>query len=53
MSRNKNPMQTADSLRKTAAGKDWGQDERVTEDDVVGAHHQLIGHDLGQTSGDG
>ena len=28
------------------AGKDWGQDERgVTEDEMVGWHHQLNGHE--------
>ena len=36
------------------AGKDWRQEEkRVTEDEMVGLHHQFIGHELGQTLGDG
>ena len=36
------------------AGKDWRQKEkRVTEDEMVGWHHRLNGHELGQTPGDG
>ena len=32
------------------AGKDWGQEEKgVTEDDVVGWHHWLHGHEFEQT----
>ena len=32
------------------AGKDWGQEEKgETEDEMVGMHHWLSGHDLGQT----
>ena len=28
------------------AGRDWGQDEKgTTEDEMVGRHHQLIGHE--------
>ena len=35
------------------AGKDWGQEEkRVTEDEMVGWHHQLNGQEFGQTLGD-
>ena len=35
-------------------GKDWGQEEKwVTEDEVVGWHHQLNGHEFEQTPGDG
>ena len=35
------------------AGKDWGQEEkRVTEDEVVGWHHWLNGHEFEQTLGD-
>ena len=27
------------------AGRDWGQEEKaVTEDEIVGWHHQLDGH---------
>ena len=34
-------------------GKDWGQEEkRVTEDKMVGWHHQLNGHESEQTLGD-
>ena len=30
------------------AGKDWGQEEKgTTEDDMVGWHHRLKGHDFG------
>ena len=36
------------------AGKDWGQKEkRASEDEMAGWHHQLNGHELGQTLGDG
>ena len=36
------------------AGKDWGQEEkRTTEDEVVGWHHWLNGHEFGWTSGVG
>ena len=35
------------------AGKDWGQEEKgMTEDEMVGSHHQLNGHEFEQTSGD-
>ena len=35
------------------AGKDWGQEEKgTTEDEMVGWHYQLNGHELGQTQGD-
>ena len=34
------------------AGKDWRQEEkRMTKDEMVGWHHRLNGHELGQTSG--
>ena len=33
-------MQTANSLEKTDAGKDWGQEEKeMTEDEMAGCHH--------------
>ena len=36
------------------AVKDWGQEEKeVTEDEMVGWHHWLSGHDLAQSPGDG
>ena len=38
-------MQRANSLEKTDAGKDWGQEEKgAIEDEKVGWHHQLSGH---------
>ena len=34
-------------------GKDWGLDEKgMTEDEIVGWHNQLNGHDFGWTRGD-
>ena len=41
-------MQRADSLEKdTDAGKDWGQEEKgTTEDEMVGWHHRLNGHEF-------
>ena len=36
------------------AGKYWGQEEKeTTEDEMVGWHHQLDGHEFEQTPGDG
>ena len=36
------------------AGKDWGQEEKgMTEDEMVGWHHQLNGHEFGWTLGVG
>ena len=36
------------------AGKDWGQEEKgMTEDEMVGWHHQLNGHGFGWTLGVG
>ena len=35
------------------AGKDWGWEEKeVTEDEMVGWHHWLNGHEFGQNLGD-
>ena len=35
------------------AGKDWGEEEkRVTEEEMVGWHHWLNGHEFEQTLGD-
>jgi len=35
------------------AGKDWGQEEKgLTEDEMVGWHHWLNGHEFEQTPGD-
>ena len=39
--------------KDTADGKDWGQEEkRATEDEMVGWHHWLNGHEFEQTPGD-
>ena len=48
-------MQRTDSLEKDPdAGKYWRQMEKGTsEDEMVGSHHQLSGHDFEQTPGDG
>ena len=47
-------MQRTDSFEKTDAGKDWGQKERgMTEDEMVGWHHRLNGHEFEQTLGVG
>ena len=41
-------MQRVDSLDKTDAGRDWGQEEKGTmEDEVVRWHHRLDGHEFG------
>ena len=34
------------------AGKDWGQEKWTTEDEMVGWHHQLNGHESEQTPED-
>ena len=40
-------MQRVDSLEKTDAGRDWGQEEKgTTEDEMAGWHHQLNGHEF-------
>ena len=41
-------------LRKDPdAGSDWGQEEKgVTEDEMIGWHHQLNGHEFEQAPGD-
>ena len=37
-------MRRVDSLEKTDAGRDWGQEEKgMTEDEMVGWHHRLNG----------
>ena len=47
-------MQRVDSLEKTDAGKDWGQEEKgTTEDEIVGWHHQLDGDEFEQAPGAG
>ena len=40
-------MRRIDSLEKTGAGRDWGQEEKGTiEDEMAGWHHRLDGHEL-------
>ena len=40
-------MRRVDSLEKTDAGRDWGQEEKVTtEDEMAGWHHRLNGHEF-------
>ena len=39
-------MRRADSLEKTDAGRDWGQEEKgTTEDEMAGWHHRLDGRE--------
>jgi len=47
-------MRRANSLEKTLMlGKEWGQEEKgMTEDEMIGWHHLLSGHDFEQTLGD-
>ena len=41
-------MRRVDSLEKTHAGRDWGQEEKgTTEDEMVGWHHGLDGRGSG------
>ena len=49
-------MQRANSMEKTPltgknpdAGKDWGQEKEVKEDEMVGWYHQLNGHEFEKT----
>ena len=43
----------ADSLEDLDAKNDWGQEEKgATEDEMVGWHHCLHGHEFEQTPGD-
>ena len=47
-------MRSADSLEKTDAGRDWGQDEKgTTEDEMAGWYHWLNGRESGWTPGVG
>ena len=40
-------MQRIDSLAKTDAGRDWGQEEKgTTEDEMAGCYHQLDGREF-------
>ena len=39
-------MQRVDSLEKTDAGRDWGQEEKgTTEEEMAGWHHRLDAHE--------
>ena len=47
-------MRRIDSLEKTDAGRNWGQEEKgTTEDEMAGWHHQLNAHEFGWTPGVG
>ena len=40
-------MGRVDSLEKTDAGRNWGQEEKgTTEDEMTGWHHRLDGHEF-------
>ena len=40
-------MQRVDSLEKTDAGRDWGQEGKgMTEDEMAGWHHRLNGREF-------
>ena len=38
-------MRRVDSLEKTDAGRDWGQEKGTTEDEMAGWHHGFDGHE--------
>ena len=45
-------MRRVDSLEKTDAGRDWGQEEKgTTEDEMAGCHHWLDGRESEWTPG--
>ena len=45
-------MQRVDSLEKTDAGREWGQEEKgTTEDEMVGWHPRLDGHEFEKAPG--
>ena len=47
-------MRRVDSLEKTDAGRDWGQEKKgTTKDEMAGWHHRLNGHESGWTPGVG
>ena len=47
-------MRRADSLEKDSdAGRDWGQEKGMTEDEIAGWHHWLNGHESEWTLGVG
>ena len=47
-------MRRVDSLEKTDAGRDWGQEEKgTTKDEMARWHHRLYGHEFEWTPGVG
>ena len=47
-------MRRVDSLEKTDAGRDWGQEEKgTTENEMAGWHHRLDGYEFESTPGVG
>ena len=47
-------MRRTDSLENSDAGKDWRWEEKgITEDEMVGWHHRLNGHEFEQAPGVG
>ena len=47
-------MRRTDSLEKTDAGRDWGQEEKgTTEDEMIGWHYRHNGHEFDQAAGIG
>ena len=47
-------MWRVDSLEKTDAGRDWGQEEKgTTEDEIAGWHHRRDGHEFEKAPGVG
>ena len=46
-------MRRVDSLGKTDAGRDWGQEKGTTEDEMAGWHHWLDGRESEWTPGVG
>ena len=49
------PLDTKSQLigKDPDAGKDWGQEEKGAEDEMVGWHHQVNGHESEPPPGDG
>ena len=45
-------MWRTDSLEKTLMWKDWGQEKGLTEDEMIGWHHGLSGHEFEQIQGE-
>ena len=39
-------MRRVDSMEKTDAGRDWGQEKGMTEDEMAGWHHRLDRHEF-------